>query len=93
MPLHKFHLSHFIKKVATSFHGIFSIPFVVFSELLFFSHSDQRKEAKERRLVIVVYLKSFVKGQLYFVKFVIMNIIWIFLYSNNRILSIVILSQ
>tara|TARA_R110002096_G_scaffold422700_1_gene629416 strand:- start:11287 stop:11430 length:144 start_codon:yes stop_codon:yes gene_type:complete len=38
--------------------GMFSIPIVVFGELLFFSHGDQRKEAKERRLVIVIFRYS-----------------------------------
>jgi hypothetical protein len=38
-------------------------PFRCFSELLFFSHSDQRKEAKERRLIIIGYSKSFVEEQ------------------------------
>lgn len=43
--------SHFIKQIATLLRGIFVIPFFAVVGLLFFSHCDQRKEAKERRLI------------------------------------------
>jgi len=50
-PLRTFLSLHFTKQVATFFGGIFGIPFFVFKRLLFFPHSDQRKEAKERRFI------------------------------------------
>tara|TARA_R110000850_G_scaffold113947_5_gene228612 strand:+ start:531 stop:773 length:243 start_codon:yes stop_codon:yes gene_type:complete len=53
--LHPIFTSHFIKQVAICFAGIFSIPFVVFGDFFSFHICDQRKEAKERRLVRLAF--------------------------------------
>jgi len=49
--------------------GIFFIPFVVFSELLFFGRCAKRKEAKERRLIIVDFYFDDCDDIFYFSKF------------------------
>jgi len=41
--------SHFTKQVAAFFAWDIHYPIVIFCGLLFLPHSDQRKEAKERR--------------------------------------------
>jgi restriction endonuclease len=44
---------HFVKQVARFLRGILFIPFFVLNDFFSFRTGDQRKEAKERRLVIV----------------------------------------
>lgn len=68
-------------------------PFRCFWELLFLPHWRPKKRSKRMSVDYCWIFKTLCQRIAYFVKFVIKNIIWTFQYSNNPILSVVILSQ